>query len=438
MPFATIESLDQDGRGVTHVDGKTIFIEGALPGEVVEYSSYRRKPSYEQARTISILKTSGQRVVPRCPHFGLCGGCSMQHLQPAAQVAAKQRVLENAFWHLARLHPEELYPAIHGPSWDYRYRARLSVRFVAKKGGALVGFHECHSSYVADMNSCAVLPPKISRLLVPLRRLIDGLAQPDRLPQIELSIGDIDAYGQCVLVLRILETLTPADEAALREFADLHEVVIHLQPAGPATAALFHPLNAPSLAYTLPEFGLELRFRPTDFTQINQSINRMLVRRAMALLAPAEGERIADMFCGLGNFSLPMARRGAQVVGVEGSRSLVEQARANALLNGLGARSEFQVANLFEATPESLALLGRCDKMLIDPPREGAVALIKAIGGLGQDAPSRIVYVSCNPATLARDAGVLVHELAYRLRGAGIANMFPQTSHVESIALFER
>ena len=438
MPLASIESLDQDGRGVTHVDGKAIFIEGALPGELAEYSSYKRKPSYEQAKALRILKASAQRVVPRCPHFGVCGGCSMQHLQPAAQVAAKQRVLENAFWHLARLRPEELYPAIHGPSWDYRYRARLSARFVAKKGGTLVGFHECHSSYVADMDSCAVLPPKISQLLLPLRRLIDGLSQPDRLPQIEVSIGDIQGQGQSVLVLRILEPLTPADETALREFADRHDVVIHLQPGGPATAALFHPPNAPALAYLLPEFGIELRFRPTDFTQINQSINRMLVRRALALLAPRKGERVADMFCGLGNFSLPMARCGAQVIGVEGSQALVEQARANALLNHLEMRSEFQMANLFEATPESLASLGRCDKMLIDPPREGAMALIKALGGLGQDVPSRIVYVSCNPATLARDAGVLVHELDYRLRGAGIANMFPQTSHVESIALFEK
>jgi 23S rRNA (uracil1939-C5)-methyltransferase len=438
MPFASIESLDQEGRGVAHVDGKAIFIEGALPAEQVEYASYKRKPSYEQAKATRILKASSQRCVPRCPHFGNCGGCSMQHVEPAAQAAAKQRVLENAFWHLSRLNPEELYPVIYGPAWEYRYRARLSVRCVPKKGGTLVGFHECRSSYVADMDSCNVLPEKVSLLLLPLRRLIDSLSRPDRLPQIEVAIGDIHARGQCVLVLRILEPLTAEDQNALRAFADHHEIVFFLQPGGPATATLFHPQDATPLAYTLPEFGLELRFRPTDFTQVNQFINRMLVRRAMALLAPQAGERIADMFCGLGNFSLPIARCGAQVVGIEGNQAMVEQAGANALLNHLETSCEFQVANLFEATPESLSALGHLDKMLIDPPREGAMALVKAVGELGTAAPVRIVYVSCNPATLARDAGVLVHEFGYRLRGAGIANMFPQTSHVESIALFER
>ena len=438
MPLASIESLDQEGRGVAHVDGKAIFIEGALPGEQAEYASYKRKPSYEQAQATHILRASAQRAVPRCPHFGVCGGCSMQHLEPAAQAAAKQRVLENALWHLARLRPEELYPVIYGPSWEYRHRARLSARFVPKKGGSLVGFHECHSSYVADMDSCAVLPAKISLLLRPLRQLIDGLSQPDRLPQIEVAIGDIHRPGQSVLVLRILQPLSPEDEGALREFADRHDIVVYLQPGGPASAALFHPPDAPPLAYQLPEFDIELRFRPTDFTQINQAINRMLVRRTLALLAPQPEEPIADMFCGMGNFSLPMARRGARVIGVEGSRELVAQACANALLNRLEARCEFRVANLFEATPDSLAQLGRCDKMLIDPPREGAIALVKALGGMGRAAPARIVYVSCNPATLARDAAVLVHEQDYRLRGAGIANMFPQTSHVESIALFEK
>ncbi|MFA7269051.1 MAG: 23S rRNA (uracil(1939)-C(5))-methyltransferase RlmD [Sterolibacterium sp.] len=438
MPLASIESLDHEGRGIAHVEGKAIFIEGALPGETAEYSSYRKKPSYEKAHATVILKSSSQRVVPRCRHFGVCGGCSMQHLQPTAQAAAKQRVLEDAFWHIARLYPEELYPVIYGPAWGYRYRARLSARFVPKKGGALVGFHECRSSYVADMDSCEVLPPKISGLLRPLRDLVDGLSQPERLPQIEVSIGDIEQAGQCVLVLRILQALTPEDEALLRIFSERHGVVFHLQPGGLDSVVLFHPPDAPPLAYTLPEFGLEMRFAPTDFTQVNQAVNRMLVRRAMALLAPRPGERIADMFCGLGNFTLPIAKGGAQVIGVEGSRVLVERARANAQLNGLEASTEFRVANLFEATPEALADLGRCDKMLIDPPREGAIALVKAIGGLGAAAPGRIVYVSCSPATLARDAEVLVHELGYRLRGAGIANMFPQTSHVESIALFER
>ena len=431
MPLAIIESLDHEGRGVAHVEGKTIFIEGALPGEEVEYSSYRRKPSYEQASAVAILRASAQRTEPRCRHFGVCGGCSMQHLEPEAQAAAKQRVLEDALWHIGRLRPGLLYPAIYGPAWGYRSRARLSVRLVPKKGGMLVGFHEKRSSFVADMDSCEVLPARISALLPELRRLIIGLSIPDRLPQIEVAVSE----QQVALVLRLLQPLSAADETLLRAFSDRHQVVLYLQSGGPASVTLFHPQGAPPLAYTLPEFGVELRFSPTDFTQVNHGINRMLVRRALALLAPQRNERIADMFCGLGNFTLPIAKCGARVVGVEGASSLVERARANAALNGLTANSEFQVANLFEATPETLARLGRFDKMLIDPPREGAIALVKA---LGVEAPRRIVYVSCSPATLARDAAVLVHEQGYRLRGAGIANMFPQTSHVESIALFER
>ena len=431
MPLAIIESLDHEGRGVAHVEGKTIFIEGALPGEEVEYSSYRRKPSYEQASAVAILRQSAQRTEPRCRHFGVCGGCSMQHLEPEAQAAAKQRVLEDVLWHIGRLRPGLLYPAIYGPAWGYRSRARLSVRLVPKKGGMLVGFHEKRSSFVADMDSCEVLPARISALLPELRRLIIGLSIPDRLPQIEVAVSE----QQVALVLRLLQPLSAADETLLRAFSDRHQVVLYLQSGGPASVTLFHPQGAPPLAYTLPEFGVELRFSPTDFTQVNHGINRMLVRRALALLAPQQNERIADMFCGLGNFTLPIAKCGARVVGVEGASSLVERARANAVLNGLTANSEFQVANLFEATPETLARLGRFDKMLIDPPREGAIALVKA---LGVEAPRRIVYVSCSPATLARDAAVLVHEQGYRLRGAGIANMFPQTSHVESIALFER
>ncbi|HEX8963945.1 MAG TPA: 23S rRNA (uracil(1939)-C(5))-methyltransferase RlmD [Rhodocyclaceae bacterium] len=431
MPEALIESLDNEGRGIAHAEGKVIFIEGALPGEIVEYSSYRRKPTYEQAQATRIIKASSQRVPPKCPHFGICGGCSMQHMEPAAQTAAKQRVLEDALWHIGRLRAESLFPPIAGPAWGYRYRARLSVRLVAKKGGVLVGFHEKRSSYVAVMDSCAVLPPEVSALLPELKALVGCLSIPDRLPQIELAIGD----DQTVLVFRILEALTPGDEAALREFADRHGIVVYLQTGGPATAALFHPADAGPLHYTLPDFGVSLRFSPTEFTQVNHGINRMLVRRAMSLLKPAAGERIADMFCGLGNFTLPIARSGADVVGIEGSQALVDRARGNAELNGLGERCTFGVANLFEATPESVAALGRFDKMLIDPPREGAAELVKS---LGDDAPPRIVYVSCSPATLARDAAILVHEKGYALRGGGIASMFPQTSHVESIALFER
>ncbi|MBK7815414.1 MAG: 23S rRNA (uracil(1939)-C(5))-methyltransferase RlmD [Rhodocyclaceae bacterium] len=431
MPEALIESLDNEGRGVARVDGKAIFIEGALPGERVEYSSYRRKLTYEQAQVVRVIKPSSQRVTPACPHFGVCGGCSMQHLEPAAQTAAKQRVLEDVLWHLVRLKPETVFPPISGPAWGYRHRARLSVRNVAKKGGVLVGFHEKRSSYVAVMDSCEVLPRTISALIQPLKALIGAMSRPDRLPQIEVAVGD----DQRVLVLRNLEPLTVEDQQQLREFADRHGVVWYLQPGGPDTVALFHPADAPPLEYTLPDFGVRLQFRPTDFTQVNHGINRMLVRRAMSLLQPKSGERIADLFCGLGNFTLPIAASGATVVGVEGAKALVDRARRNAELNGLADRCEFQVANLFEATPESIAALGPFDKLLIDPPREGAVAVVKS---LGENAPERIVYVSCNPATLARDAEILVHENGYMLRGAGIASMFPNTSHVESIALFER
>jgi 23S rRNA (uracil1939-C5)-methyltransferase len=430
MPEALIESLDHEGRGVAHVDGKVIFIEGGLPGEIVEYASYRRKPTFEQASATAVRKASSQRVEPRCPHFGVCGGCSMQHLGAEAQTAAKQRVLEDALWHIARLRPEVMMPPIAGPAWGYRRRARLSVRLVAKKGGVLVGFHERRSSYVAVMNSCAILPPNVSALIPALKELVGALARPDRLPQIELAAGD----DLTVLVFRHLEALDDADQQRLRQFADRHGVCIFLQAGGPDTAVCFHPPES-SLSYRLPDFGITMGFRPTDFTQVNHGVNRMLVRRAMALLQPAAGERIADLFCGLGNFTLPIARSGAQVVGVEGSAPLVARARENAVANGLDGLCEYRVANLFEADADSLAALGRLDKLLIDPPREGAIAVVKA---LPADGPRRIVYVSCNPATLARDAAVLVHEQNYVLRSAGIASMFPQTSHVESIALFER
>lgn len=432
MPFADIESLDHEGRGVAHVEGKAIFIEGALPGEVVDYASYRRKPNYEKAHVVRVLRASSQRVAPPCPHFGVCGGCSMQHLHLAGQTAAKQRVLEDALWHIGRLRPEQLYPPIAGTPWAYRTRARLSVRHVASKGGALVGFREKHSSYVAMMDSCPILPPHVSALIPALKLLIEGMSRPDRVPQIEVAVG-----GQrTVLLLRHLEALTSEDQERLRQFADQHCIIWYLQPKGLDTVTLFHPLDAPMLSYALPDFGLELFFHPTEFTQVNHGVNCMLVRRAMALLRPQAGERVADMFCGLGNFTLPIARLGAQVVGVEGSAALVQRAQQNAMHNGLAELCNFAVANLFEASEESLAALGRFDKMLIDPPREGAIALIKALPTEG--GPRRIVYVSCSPATLARDAAVLFHEKGYRLCGAGIANMFPHTSHLESIALFER
>ena len=440
-----VESLDQEGRGVARIDGKVIFIEGALPGETVSYSSYRKKPSFELAQVTEIHKTSPMRVQPKCKHFGVCGGCSLQHLDAAAQVTAKQRILEDSLWHIGRVKAESILPPIHGQAWGYRERARLSARHVIKKGKTLVGFHERRSSYVADMQSCEILTPKISALIPLLANLIGGLSIRDKLPQIEVAVGEhVD-----VLVLRVMEPPSMEDEAMLRGFADKYDIQFWLQTGGPDTFAPFHPLNAPQLSYSLPEFDITMPFAPGDFTQVNSAMNRVMVGKAIQMLDPQPGERIADFFCGLGNFTLPIARSGAQVVGIEGSAALVKRAEQNAAYNGLvgsplaplGERvrergcAEFRAMNLFEMDETKLAQLGRFDKWLVDPPRDGALELVKSLGG--DNAPQRIVYVSCSPATLARDAAELVAR-GYVLKSAGVMNMFPHTSHVESIALFER
>ena len=429
-----IESLDMEARGIARRDGKVVFVEGGLPGEQVRAEVVRRKPSYEIARVTEVLRPSSQRAAPRCPHFGVCGGCAMQHLEPAAQVAVKQRVLEDTFQHIGKLTPGRILAPLYGPSWGYRYRARLSVRVVPKKGGVLVGFHERKSSYVADMRECHVLPPHVAALLMPLRALITSMSAPDRMPQIEVSVGD----AATVLVLRHLLPLTDADKDQLRQFAARHGISWWLQPKGPDTV---HPLDPPDediLAYRLPEFGLRMPFRPTDFTQVNHAINRVLVSRALSLLQPQPGDRIADLFCGLGNFTLPLATLAAEVMGVEGSKALTDRAAQAAAAHGLSERTRFATLNLFEIDIDWLRGLGRFDRMLIDPPREGAQAVAQALTQLDPaDRPRRIVYVSCNPATLARDAAILVHEGHYTLQAAGVINMFPHTGHVESIAVFE-
>jgi len=431
VPVGVVESLDHEARGIVRREGKAIFVDGALPGETVEYASFRKKPNYELAHLVAVERASVARVEPPCPHFGICGGCAMQHMDGGAQVAVKQRILEDALWHVGRLRPDNILPPIHGSPWGYRHRARLGVRRVEKKGGMLIGFHERRSSYIADIKTCPILPPHVSGLLLPLRELFAALSICERLPQVEVAVGD----ACTALTLRILQPLTRRDEELLRQFADRHEVAIYLQPKGPDSACRFHPPGGAPLAYSLPEFGLELAFRPTDFTQVNHGVNRLLVRRAMQLLDPRPGERIADLFCGLGNFTLPIARSGSSVVGIEGSAALVRRGRQAAAANGLAGRAEFGAADLFACDEAMLAALGDIDKMLIDPPREGAIEAVKA---LGRDAPRRIVYVSCNPATLARDAAVLVSVKGYRLRAAGAVNMFPHTAHVESLALFER
>ena len=426
-----IESLDSEGRGVARDDGKVVFVEGALPGEVVEAETTRRGSSFDQAQVVRVLRGSAGRREPHCPHFGRCGGCATQHADLKTQMAAKQRWLEDCLQRIGKVRADTLLSIVYGEEWGYRHRARMSVRGLPPPRGALVGFHERKSSYVADMRQCDNLPPRISRLITPLRELVTGLDMRERLPQVEIAVGDkVD-----VLVVRNLDPVSEADAAKLRSFADKEGVWLWLQPKGPATAAPFHPLSMPDLDYTLPEFGIRIGFRPTDFIQVNHGVNRILVRRAVRMLDPQPGERIADLFCGVGNFSLPLAASGATVVGIEGAEELVERARSNAEANGLASRASFECADLFEAGAHKLVLSGPFDKMLIDPPRSGAAEVIKAL----PDAwPSRIVYVSCDSATLARDAGMLVSTKGFRLSAAGVVNMFPHTTHVESIALFER
>lgn len=430
-----IESLDLEGRGVAHRDGKVVFVEGALPGERVRAQVVRSKDSYDKARMTELLQASAMRVVPPCPNFSVCGGCAMQHLHPEAQVAVKQRVLEDTLKHIGGVSAQQILAPMHGPYWEYRYRARFSVRLVNKKGGVLVGFRERNGRYVVDMDECRVIPAPVSRLLRPLRTMLGQLSRPDRIPQIELAQGD----QQLALILRHMEVLTPEDIQLLRDFAQQHGVTWYLQPKGPET---IHPLERGDeqfLAYTLPEFDLRMGFKPSDFTQVNYAINRSMVHAAVSLLDVKPEHKVADMFCGLGNFSLPLARKAAHVVGVEGSSALTLRASEAAAAHGLQDKASFTTLNLFEIDVQWLRGLGYFDRILIDPPRDGAMALAQALSQLStQERAERIVYVSCNPATLARDAGILVKEGGWKLEQAGVINMFPHTAHIESMAVFSR
>ncbi len=450
-----VDALDIEAQGVARRDdGKVVFIEGALPGEWVSANVHRKKNNWEAASLRAVYRASSQRVQPGCAHFGLhegaCGGCKMQHLDASAQVAIKQRVLEDNLWHLSKVRPDTVLRPIHGPTWGYRWRARFSVRHVHKKGVVLVGFHERKSRYVADIRACEVVPRNVSDLLLPLRGLIGSMDAIETCPQIELACG-VDAADPTrpviALVLRHLEPLSAGDQDKLRAFAVTHDgVQWWLQPKGPDTVHLMDP--GPQLSYVLPEFGITMPFKPTDFTQVNPFINQVLVAQALSLLQPQRSERVIDWFCGLGNFTLPLATRAGEVLGIEGSEVLVARSRTNLALNQpqASAPTRFVARNLFEMTPAMLAADGVADKWLVDPPREGAFALAKALADIHQDPslapgwtpPARIVYVSCNPATLARDAGLLVHQAAYRCTHAGVVNMFPHTAHVESMAVFER
>ncbi|MEQ6434384.1 23S rRNA (uracil(1939)-C(5))-methyltransferase RlmD [Comamonas sp. w2-DMI] len=471
-------SMDMDAQGVARKpDGKVVFIDGALPGEIVSANTHRKKNNWEAATLTEIHRESPQRVPPGCPNFGLhagaCGGCKMQHLHVAAQVAIKQRVLEDNLWHLAKVRAETLLRPIEGPAWGYRFRARLSVRYVAKKGKVLVGFHERKSRYIADMEVCKILPPHVDAMLMPLRALIASLDARETCPQIEVACGD----EVTALVLRHLEPLSDGDRQRLREFAARHGVQWWLQPKGPDTVHRMEQ-GGPQLSYGLPDFGITMPFKPTDFTQVNPHINRVLVTRALRLLDAQKSERVIDWFCGLGNFTLPIATMAREVLGIEGSDTLVQRSHENYAANNARraegdrlAPTAFVARNLFEMTPAMLIADGHADKWLVDPPREGAFALSKALADIHQirigarrpepaagdepaaeqpplpslpegheswQFPRRIVYVSCNPATLARDAGLLVHQAGYRCVAAGVVNMFPHTAHVESMAVFER
>lgn len=518
-PRLYVESLDLEAQGIAHRvtddedNGKVVFIEGALPFETVSAKVHRKKNNWEAATLTVIHQESSQRVTPGCPHFGLhqgaCGGCKMQHLDAAAQVAVKARALEDQLWHLGKVKPDVILRPIAGPTWGYRYRARLSVRYVIKKGEVLIGFHERKSRYVADIQSCAILVPHVSAMLMPLRGLIAAMDARETVPQIELACGD----SVTALVLRHLEPLTEGDLAKLRAFAVLHDVQWWLQSKGPETVKLLDepiasvltesssadiesasahtepasvrpepvkgpalPLHHQVLSYALPDFGITMPFKPTDFTQVNPQINRVLVSRALRLLDVQPHERVIDWFCGLGNFTLPLATQAREVLGVEGSDALVARATANlhqnfkknspqAQQNRAQAATQFVARNLFDMTAQMLVDDGIADKWLVDPPREGAFALARALADLhrqklgnapvvpeGQAAPEvaavsfqigdwkppqRIVYVSCNPATLARDAGLLVHQAGYQCSAAGMVNMFPHTAHVESMAVFD-
>ena len=448
----TIESMDLEAQGVAHrADGKVVFVDGALPFEVVRANVHRKKDNWEKASLLEVLRESSQRVTPGCPHFGLhagaCGGCKMQHMDASAQIAVKQRALEDNLWHLGKVKPETVLRPIQGPTWGYRYRARLSVRYVVKKGEVLVGFHERKSRYVADMRQCPILPAHVDAMLMPLRALIAGMDARETLPQIELACGD----QVTAMVLRHMEPLSARDMAALRAFAEQYKVQWWLQSKGPDTVRLMDGALGDQLAYGLPEFGITMPFKPTDFTQVNPHINRVLVTRALRLLDVQPDERVIDWFCGLGNFTLPLATLAREVLGIEGSEALVARSGENYVFNQANrdqplAPTRFVARNLFEMTPELLCQDGAADKWLVDPPREGAFSLVQALAELHQQPvmrqgwtpPKRIVYVSCNPSTLARDAGVLVNAAGYRMTSAGAVNMFPHTAHVESMAVFER
>ncbi|MEN8176369.1 MAG: 23S rRNA (uracil(1939)-C(5))-methyltransferase RlmD [Pseudomonadota bacterium] len=425
----TIESFSHDGRGVARVEGKTVFVRDALPGEEVSFTVTRSRKNYDEARLEAVLEASPQRVDPRCAHFGTCGGCSLQHLDLDAQIEFKEQGLRDALTHIGGVEPEEWAAPLRSEPWGYRRKARLGAKFVRRHGRVFVGFRERGSGFLADVRECTVLHPKVGRHLAALGEFLTGLSIREQVPQVEMAMGD----DTCVMVFRLLAPLAAGEREALKTFCEQRNWTGYLQPGGPDSLEPLSPDAAP-LLYSLREEDLAFEFRPTDFTQVNLEVNRRMVAQAMEWLAPQRGDRILDLFCGLGNFTLPLARRCEEAIGVEGDAGLVARARENAAANRID-NARFFTENLYEEAQPAAWLKGRYNAVLLDPPRTGAMEILGRIKDLGA---GRVLYVSCYPGTLARDAAVLVGEQGYRLVRAGVMDMFPHTSHVESMALFHK
>lgn len=424
-----ITALTPAGRGVAQVGGRSVLLHGALPGERVRFRYTRLRGDRAEGAVTEVLRAAPERVPPRCPHADICGGCSLQHLAPDAQIRWKQGLLQQVLERVGKVRPEAWLPPLAAEPWGYRRKARLGVRYVAKKGRTLVGFRERGTSYIADLRRCDILHPVVGKRLQAMARLLDGLSIRERIPQIELAMGE----GPCVLVVRVLDPPSAQDVARLMDFGAAHGLRLHVQTGGAETIRPL-PGQAVDLYYDLPDAGVRLYFQPTDFTQVNLGLNRMLVGQALELLAPGPEERVLDLFCGLGNFTLPIARRAAEVVGVEGDSGLVERARANAGRNGV-SNARFVAADLYGALDHKPWGARGFHKALLDPPRSGALQVLELLSEMGI---GRILYISCYPATLARDADRLVNGLGYRFRAAGVLDMFPHTAHLESMAVFER
>jgi 23S rRNA (uracil1939-C5)-methyltransferase len=433
-PFtATITGISHDGRGIaTLSDGKTTFISGALPGETVTAQFTKQHSRYNEADTLSVENPSRDRTAPECPHFGICGGCSMQHITTTAQIALKQKTLLEQLKHFGQVSPESLLPALSGNAYGYRRKARLGVRYVIKKEKLLIGFREKSSRYLADLSTCSVLHPSVGQRLQALSDLISSLSIYEHIPQIEVAVSD----QATALVFRHMAPFLADDIAKLIEFAKAYQFHIYLQPNAPAAIHKLWPQDGVErLSYFLPDYQLEMQFYPLDFTQVNGEINPLMIKQALQLLDPQPDETVLDLFCGLGNFTLPLARFAKQVTGVEGSQEMVVRANSNAALNHI-QNTEFYAANLADIPAIKPQWMQRqYDKILLDPPRTGAKEILAMLPEFNA---KKIIYVSCNPATLARDAGELVNQLGYKLKQIGVINMFPQTSHIEAMAVFEK